>query len=389
MSLINIALANLKVRKIKYMFLMLGMLIGTATIVALFSITAAMESELKEHFDRVGTRVIITQDQERFSLSYRGITVAEDIGKEPDLFPAEKLYTMSYLPSWDQVETIAPKLVASGTTAEGDSLLVLGIDFAEEINVKNYWQVTGAYPNSENQALLGLQLAQRLELEVGDTLVIFDEEFHVAGILDELGSQEDYLLYLSLDKLQRATNNEGLLSMAEVVIPGSQGAETADFLVNELRQKDIGLAGTRVQDAAEGRRVIVEHFARIAFMVTVVIIVIGSLIMGTTMMSSVKERTWEIGIFRAYGFRKKHIMSIIFYEAGILSAMAGAGGYLIGMIIVVFAAPIIADIQGNITWSPVVGLWVLVLTVMVGVMASVYPAVRAANLDPVKALNYL
>ncbi|KUO51656.1 MAG: hypothetical protein APF76_13540 [Desulfitibacter sp. BRH_c19] len=389
MSLINIALANLKVRKIKYIFLMLGMLIGTATIVTLFSITTAMESELKDHFDKVGTRILITEGQEKLSLSYRGITVAEDIGEGPNLFSDEKLTALSQLLSYETVATVSPKLVSSGVTDEGISVLSIGINFADEVNVKGYWQVSGGLPVQENQVLLGRHLADNLEVDVGDSFIIFDEKFNVAGILDELGSQEDYLLYLYLEKLQSLTDNESLLSMVELVFPGNKGIEAADSLIDELSKIDTTLAGTRVQDAAEGRRVLVEHFAKISFMVTIVIIVIGSLIMGTTMMSSVKERTWEIGIFRAYGFRKKHIMSVIFYEAGILSAVSGAGGYLLGMLLAVFAAPVIADIQTSIVWNPLVGLWVLVLTVLVGVLASLYPAVRAANLDPVKALNYL
>lgn len=368
---------------------MLGMLIGTATIVTLFSITAAMESELKDHFDRVGTRVLITEGQEKLSLSYRGITVAEDIGEGPNLFSNEKLNSLSELVSYDQVATIAPKLVSSGVTDKGVSVLVMGIDFAEEVNVKGYWQITGSIPVQENQVLIGGQLADNLEVEIGDTLVVFDEGFNVVGILGELGSQEDYVLYLSLEKLQILTDNKNMLSMLELVFPGSQGVEVADSFIHELSETDTSLAATRVQDAAEGRRVLVEHFAKISFMVTVVIIIIGSLIMGTTMMSSVRERTWEIGIFRAYGFRKRHIMSIIFYEAGILSIMAGAGGYLLGMFLAIFAAPVIADIQGNIVWNPLVGLWVLILTVLIGVLASLYPAMKAANLDPVKALNYL
>jgi len=390
MSLFKIALANLKIRKVKVLLILTGMVLGTATIVAMFSITAAMEKELRDHFDRLGTKVLLVEEQqERFSVSYRGITVAEDLGGGISLFHMEKLEVLKGISLWNNISTIAPKLVAAGSTGRGETLLVLGVDFSEEVKVKGYWSIKGRFPEAQNEILLGKNLAERLDADLNDIISLFDGKlFLVSGVLAEMGSQEDNLAYMAIEELQQLTGSDGQVSMIELVIAGDQGLELAEQLVKEIKAKKIGLAGTIVKDAVEGRKALVERFAQFSKLIAMVVILIGSLIMGTTMMSSVKERTGEIGIFRAQGFRKSHIISIILYEAATVSGLSGALGYFAGMSLAIVSAPVIGQVQTGITINPLMGFLVIGLSVTVGVLASLYPAVRAANLDPVKALSY-
>jgi putative ABC transport system permease protein len=108
------------------------------------------------------------------------------------------------------------------------------------------------------------------------------------------------------------------------------------------------------------------------------------------MMSSVRERTREIGIFRAIGFRRSHVMHIILIEAGFLSAIAGVFGYLAGLGIAKLILPFFTESQGvKMPFDPVLAGAALVLAVIVGLLASAYPAVMAARLDPNEALRAL
>ena len=118
------------------------------------------------------------------------------------------------------------------------------------------------------------------------------------------------------------------------------------------------------------------------------VVLVGSLVVLVTMMGSVRERTEEIGIFRAIGFRKSHIFRIVLLEAGFISAAAGILGYLTGYTATKGAIHLFSEI-GSATIQPSLELigGSFVLAVLVGLMASVYPAYLASRMDPNQALN--
>src|SRR4030067_1011779 len=115
---------------------------------------------------------------------------------------------------------------------------------------------------------------------------------------------------------------------------------------------------------------------------------IGSLIVFTTMMASVNERTREIGIFRAIGFRKVHIVRIILLEAFVVGFLAGVFGYLAGMGISGAALPLFLPGQGTgVQWDMGMALGATAISIALGLAASAYPALRAARLDPAESLR--
>jgi len=133
----------------------------------------------------------------------------------------------------------------------------------------------------------------------------------------------------------------------------------------------------------------VDRFAKFSLLVSIVVLFIGSLIVLTTMMSSVRERTKEIGVFRAIGFRQSHIIKIILTEALIISVIGGVVGYLSGVLLAKIAAPYIAQIDVQIGWNIGVGLLAIIISSAVGLLSSAYPAYQAAQLDPVEAFRSL
>jgi putative ABC transport system permease protein len=108
------------------------------------------------------------------------------------------------------------------------------------------------------------------------------------------------------------------------------------------------------------------------------------------MMGSVRERTSEIGIFRAMGFRRSHVMRIVLLEAGIISAMAGILGYLAGFGITRAALPFFnGSDEIAVIFDPVLAAGAFTAAVIMGLASSVYPALMAARIDPTEALRAL
>jgi putative ABC transport system permease protein len=104
----------------------------------------------------------------------------------------------------------------------------------------------------------------------------------------------------------------------------------------------------------------------------------------------VNARTREIGVFRALGFRRGHVVGLILTEAALASLLAGVLGYLVGMAASRGALPMLA--RGSdvaVAWSPALAAGAVALALVIGSVASLYPALRAGRLDPTVALRAL
>jgi len=106
-------------------------------------------------------------------------------------------------------------------------------------------------------------------------------------------------------------------------------------------------------------------------------------------MASVRERTAEIGILRAIGYRRGHVMRIILLEAAMLSCLAGVTGWVLGLA-VTYAIQALGLIgAGAVHFNPLLGPAALTMALMLGLGASALPAITAARLDPNDALRAL
>jgi ABC-type transport system, involved in lipoprotein release, permease component len=166
----------------------------------------------------------------------------------------------------------------------------------------------------------------------------------------------------------------------------------ADAPVGDIaRQIAAVMPGTKVttmQEAVKGRQHAVDQFRSFSYAIVGVVIAIEALVVFITMMGSVAERTHEIGVFRAIGFRRVHITRLILIEAVIASVLAGVLGYLAGMGTTYVVLPLVAH-SAEVTWAPFLGPAALALAVVIGALASLYPALRAGKLDPTEALRAL
>jgi putative ABC transport system permease protein len=254
--------------------------------------------------------------------------------------------------------------------------------------MKQWWKIFGDAPKGANELLLGSDASKILNASFGDILTIKNESFKVAGVLEQTGSQDDALVFASLPKAQKVLGKEGKITLAEVAALCS-GCPIGD-MVTQIAEKLPDAKVSAIQQVVEGRLKALDQFKRFSYAMAGVVVFIGSLIVFVTMMGSVNERTVEIGIFRAIGFRKSHVMRIILLEAALVSLLAGFLGYAVGMGGAQLALPFMAESKNaHLVWDGWIAGGSIGLALLLGLLASLYPALHASKMDPTEALRAL
>lgn len=386
MKLHNISINNLKRRKAKMAFLTIGLTVGIATIVTLVTLTRSMSSDIERKMDEFGANILVTPQSNGLSMNYGGISLGGVTFDQRDI-REEDLAKISTIKNNKNISAVAPK-VLGGIKVGGHDVLLVGVNFDSELKMKQWWSIFGDAPKKENELLLGSDASKVLNASSGESIKIKGETFKVAGVLDQTGSQDDSLVFASLPKAQKLIGKEGKITLVEVAALCS-GCPIGD-MVTQIAEKLPDAKVTAIQQVVEGRLKALDQFKRFSYAMAGVVVFIGSLIVFVTMMGSVNERTTEIGVFRAIGFRKSHIMRIILLEAALVSLLAGFLGYAAGMGGAKLALPFMAETKSaHLIWDTTVAFGSIGLALALGLLASLYPALHASKMDPTEALRAL
>lgn len=386
MKLHTISINNLKRRKAKMAFLTIGLMVGIATIVTLVTLTRSMSSDIGHKMDEFGANILVTPQSKGLSMNYGGISLGGVTFDQSEI-REEDLALIKTIANHKNISSIAPKVLGGIRVGDHDVLLA-GVNFASEMKMKEWWKIFGDVPKGDNEVLLGSDASKALNVSFGDSIKIKGESLKVAGVLDQTGSQDDALVFTSLAKAQKLLGKEGKITLAEVAALCS-GCPIGD-MVTQIAEKLPNAKVSAIQQVVEGRLKALDQFKHFSYGMVGVVVFIGSLIVFVTMMGSVNERTVEIGVFRAIGFRKSHIMRIILLEAALVSLLAGVLGYAVGMGGAKLALPLMADSgSAYLSWDPIVAFGSIGLALTLGILASLYPALHASKMDPTEALRAL
>lgn len=387
MKLESIALNNLKRRKSRMIFLVAGLLIGVATIVTLISLSNALTADVQHKMENYGANILITPLSDNLSLSYGGITLGGVSVDSREIRQAD-LQKIDTIPNNRNIAAVAPKVLGVVKVGSG-RVMLMGVDIDKEFHLKKWWSVNGDPVTADNQVVAGSAAAETLGLKVGDELEINGEEFTVSGTLVKTGSQDDHLLIASLPVVQRLLGKEGMVSLVEVA------ALCADCpvsdMVNQISTVLPDVEVSAIQQVVKSRMHALDQFRAFSLAIAAIVVLIGALVVFVTMMSAVNERTREIGIFRALGFRRSHIMRLILLESSLLSLLAGVLGFFSGMGATRLILPFMTEHQHHVAlhWSPALAAMSILMALVVGCLASFYPALHASRLDPTEALRAL
>lgn len=239
----------------------------------------------------------------------------------------------------------------------------------------------------EKGTVLGSDLAKRFEAQVGDTISLNGEEFEVVGILEKTLSGPDNMALINIDagrQLMGAAGSSLATSAAVVWEPDFDPEELARVLQQQVA--DVLVLSPKAAQEILDQVVLVINL--VIWGAAAVALVVGGLAVINTMMMSISERIREIGVKMAIGARPRTIVKEFLLESGTIGLAGGVLGLGIGSFLVRIGNQLTATRGLEIFYvSPRLIVLTLLFSVLLGVLAGIYPAYRAARLDCVEALR--
>jgi len=400
------ALESLNSNKMRSGLTVLGIVIGVAAVISMLAVGNGAEASITGSINQVGSNLLFVfsgaPEDQGFRTS-RGITLA-DAAALTDPFAAP------------HVEAVAPGLQGRGDIVFGGETKtadLLGVTPSYE-QVRNVSLLEGEFINEEQYygnasvAILGVDVADKLfghrDGLVGETVRIEGQPFRVIGILTPQGGSAfgsaDSQVLVPLTTAQArliSRRGEGTVDIIFIQATDFQAVPAASEEVAQiLRTRHRTRVGeddftiftqesilSTVQSVTGVLTIFLGGIAGISLLV-------GGIGIMNIMLVSVTERTREIGLRKALGARKRDILIQFITESSMLSLIGGLVGILLGWLIS-FAVGAVAAATGN-QFTPLVGADAILLATLfsaaVGLFFGIYPANRAASLEPVEALRY-
>lgn len=383
MNLRKLAWKNLQRRKSRALFTGLGIFLGIGTFVALVSLTSQMEGAVQEKLDRYGANILVLPRTDRFSLGFGNIALGGTEVAHASLSTRDR-EAIESIHHKDRLRSIVPVFLAAAETS-GRDLVWMGLPPEEIPMGRPWWKINGSPIGGKGEILLGSEAAAALGVGPGGTVAAAGRTFRVAGVLQPTGEKEDGMVIGDLSVVQELGKKPGAVSFFEVA------ALCKDCPVEDIvAQISASLPGARVsaiRQVVESRREAVDQFRRLGFGVSAVVLAIGGLMVFVTVMGSVQERTREIGVLRAVGFRRRAILSLLFWETGWISFLASGVGTASGAAASFLVAPLFGVENPGVLPVPMAAGLLLGMTL--GMLGSIPPARRAAALSPTEAIRSL
>ncbi len=238
-------------------------------------------------------------------------------------------------------------------------------------------------------AMLGTILAQNLGVSVGQTVELIEgEHFTVVGIYEAHNVFEDGALIIPLKQLQRIMDRPNQVTGFSVILERQGDAALTQEVRRHIETLGSGIAALSTRDHIKGITEI-QLAKGMAWLTSAIALFIGFFGMMNTMLMSVMERTREIGILRAVGWRISRVIAMVLLEAVFLSLVGAAAGTLAAFVllrVLVHVPAVNGIIAGHI--EPLLVLESVLLALLLGLVGSALPAYRATRMLPTEALRY-
>ena len=363
MSIYKLSFKNFKRRKLRSALTMLGVIIGVIALVVLMGISTGMTSYMKSQTETVMGDVTIVNSSG--GSGFMGSTGANSYLNSKAV---SKIKNMSHLYNFKEQTQFNSQL-------GNIPIVVVGTDQWDQVKM-----------NGTPGVVISKSIVDALGYKIGSNITIENKKLTVTGISNESGYGAG-IVVLSMDKALQM--NDGKMSIITANTKGDP-----DTVKKEIESTVNGTSAITKSDYSKqidtmmnGVTMFVGAIASIALLVGVISII-------NIMLVNVSERTREIGVLKAIGFKNREILSSILTEAGLLGLLSAIVGGVVAAVILELGIMFLAPQYGisGIKLTQMLPLWLVAAVIggatILSVLAGLYPAWRASKLNVVEALRY-
>ncbi|WP_044232019.1 ABC transporter permease [Chloroflexus sp. Y-396-1] len=408
---LRIAVNSLLANKLRAILTMLGIIIGVGAVIALLALGGAIQTLVTSELQGLGSNLVFL---------FAGTNDPETNRRVPPRLTNEDIAAIADPLNVPAVAAVCAEFSRRALTTYGGAsydALIAGVS-ANYLQVRNARVAVGSFFDERalelrsREAVLGHRVAQRLFPNgadpIGQRIRINGIGFQVIGVMAERGgsfaSNEDDQIFVPLttaqDRLFPPPQNVTRRVDVTVVYIQARDENSIDDLIDQvtalLRQRN-GLTYQDNNFTIVTQQDLVSSFATITGAITIFLgaiaaisLVVGGIGIMNIMLVSVTERTREIGLRKAVGARRNDIRLQFLVEATVLSLMGGVLGIALGYALAAIGTALLANFSPNARAE--VSLDAILLatltSIAVGIFFGLYPADRAARLDPIAALRY-
>ena len=403
---IRLALAQIRVQKLKSFFTLLGVVIGVMFLIAVVSIVEGMSRYMEHDFvgKLVGVNTISLKRNAEFS------DMSEEEWRAMQRRPRIRITDVEPV-----VSALPPGTLWS---AEGYNNVPISSQWARPANLEA-WAVEGDYFKIREMGVDRGRLITAQEMALGSPVVVIGKEiadryfpnldpigrqlrvaglpYTVIGVAESQGS----IFGLSLDRfaiapyrspLRHVVNRPQVIDALKIKIPGDGDMVEAQETIRQVMRSRRGLRASQPDNfALETSESALKFWTEIksklviaGIILPAIGLIVGAIVIMNIMLVAVAERTREIGIRKALGARRRDIMSQFLVEAATLSTVGAIIGIGTGILLAQFIAAVSPLPASVAPWSIVAGV---IVGAGVGIVSGIYPASRASRLDPILALR--
>ena len=359
-------LKNLWRRKTRTLLTLLGIAVGVAAVLAFSAFGEGMASGFEKTFTTAEADLIVAETDSMMLLLSN---VDEAVGKD--------------LRQMSGVDKVAGVVIGFITLEKSPYFVVMGHE-PHNFAIQHYKLIQGAPLETRKQILLGKTTAKNYNKKIGDTFRVNKVDYQVVGIYETGVSFEDGGAVIELEAAKRAFDKKKQVSyFALKLLDVRRSDEIRDKI--QARWKDLSASRSGEANAQSESLGLYRSFG---WFLGIFAVLVGGLGMMNTMLMSVMERTREIGVLRALGWRRWRIVSMILAESLLLGLVGGLLGIALGLGLIrltEFVPQVETLLKGVLT--PLMYAEALGIALVLGALGGILPAMRAARLAPVEAMR--
>jgi putative ABC transport system permease protein len=379
------ASVGLHTRRLRAALSAVGIMIGIAAMVGVLGLSESSKSDLLAQLDRLGTNLLTVQAGTGIGIG-SGELPEEAAGMVARIGPVETTSSISAVDAGVYKNDLIPSGQTGGITVQAIDINLLDTLAGSLADGKFLDAATASYPT----AVLGSVAAERLGIgEVTGTQQVWlgEQWFTVIGVLNqfELNPDLDRAALIGRGAAADYLDHDNVPTSILVRVNPDYVDDVTGVLAataNPQNPEEVEVA--RPSDALEAKEAADDAFTALLLGLGAVALLVGGVGIANVMVISVLERRSEIGLRRALGATKRHVAVQFLGEALLLSAVGGVGGVLMGWAV----TGIYAEVRGWNTLIPPIAIGGgIAAALLIGAVAGLYPAIRAARLSPTEALR--